>query len=97
MSRVEEIINMVDKPGEPKKFRFRPLKYIMAAALKSKIEALAEQLGTVSITIASQPGQPAPQSARGGRPVPRPPTQPLLQLRLKLSIWMSMKEQIGCL
>jgi general secretion pathway protein D len=76
MSRVEEIINMVDKPGEPKKFRFRPLKYIMAAALKSKIEALAEQLGTVSITIASQPGQPTPQP-QVRRPVPRPPTQPM--------------------
>jgi type II secretory pathway component GspD/PulD (secretin) len=75
MSRVEEIINMVDKPGEPKKFRFRPLKYIMAAALKSKIEALAEQLGTVSITIASQPGQPAAQPQLR-RPVPRPPPTP---------------------
>lgn len=75
MSRIEEIINLVDKPGEPKKFRFRPLKYIMAATLKSKIEALTQQLGTVSVTIASQPGQPAPQP-QVRRPVPRPPTQP---------------------
>jgi len=56
MARVEELLEMVDQPGEPKEFRFRQLKYTMAATLAPKIKTLAEQLGTVSVTI----GAPSP-------------------------------------
>ncbi len=55
MARVEELLEMVDQPGEPKQFRFRQLKYTMATTLAPKIKTLAEQLGTVSITVAAQP------------------------------------------
>jgi len=51
MSRIEQLLALVDKPGEEKKFRSRPLKYTMAKTLASKVKALAEQLGTVSIAI----------------------------------------------
>lgn len=55
MARIEELLRMIDKPGRPKHFRFRQLRYTMAKALVSKIKTLAEQMGAVSITIAAQP------------------------------------------
>jgi len=51
MARIEKLLEMFDKPGEPKQFRFRQLKYTMANTLASKIKILAEELGTISITI----------------------------------------------
>ena len=72
MARVEELLEMVDQPGAPKQFRFRQLKYTMAATLAPKIKNLAEQLGTLSVTIASaSPAQPAARRIRG-RPEPTP-------------------------
>ena len=59
MPRIEALLDLVDKPGEPKKFRFRQLQYTMAETLSPKIQALAEHLGTISITIAKGP-QAAP-------------------------------------
>jgi len=64
MPRVEALLAMVDKPGEPRKFRFRQLRYTMAKTLAPKLQILAEQLGTVSITIAEQPTEQVPQIAR---------------------------------
>ena len=66
MPRIEALLNMVDKPGEPKRFRFRQLQYTMAQTLAPKIETLAEKLGTISITIVAT--SPAPY-----RPSPRKP------------------------
>ena len=67
MSRVEELLEMIDKPGEPKKFRFRQLKYTMATALAPKLEKLVEQLGEISITIAEPTeGAQAPVQRRPG-------------------------------
>jgi len=64
MPRVEELLEMIDKPGEPKKFRFRQLRYTMAQTLAEKVKTLAEQLGTISISIpemASEEYAPSPQ------------------------------------
>jgi type II secretory pathway component GspD/PulD (secretin) len=73
MARVEELLEMVDQPGAPRQFRVRELKYTMAATLAPKIKTLAEQLGTVSITIAApSAAQPAARPGRG-RPAPRTP------------------------
>jgi len=52
MPRIQMLLDIVDKPGEPKKFRFRPLRYTMAQNLAPKLQMLAEQLGTISITVA---------------------------------------------
>ena len=76
MGRVEDLINMVDKPGSPKQIRFRQLKFTMATTLRDKIKTLADQLGTVSITVARGA---APQQGRGiqlrpGMPPAPPPT-----------------------
>ena len=67
MPRVERLLKMIDVPGRPKTFKFRPLKYTMATALAPKIKALAEQLGTVSITVgqmSSPSGAPTSVSGR---------------------------------
>jgi len=54
MGRVEELLEVIDKPGEPKHFRFRQLKYTMARTLAPKVKTLVEQLGTISVTIAQR-------------------------------------------
>ena len=90
MARIEELLAMIDKPGAPKRFRFRQLKYTMAKTLAPKVKTLAEQLGTVSITVAATPtavppgmppGRPSPIS-----PITRPgtPTTPVAQAAVYL-------------
>ena len=64
MPRVEAILEMVDKPGEPKRFSFRQLQYTMARTLAPKLQTLAEQLGTISITIAAEPEVQVPTVTR---------------------------------
>ncbi len=81
MGRIEELLQVIDKPGEPKQFRFRQLKYTMAKTLAPKVKTLVEELGTISVTIA----QPPPPSRRGRRapakPAPKPqPTKPTVYL-----------------
>lgn len=80
MQRIEDLLNLVDVPGPPKDFELRVLKYTLADSLVTKIKALAEQLGTVEITIGTSsaetggPGRPT----RIIRPMPQPgvPGQP---------------------
>jgi general secretion pathway protein D len=83
MNRVEDLLGIIDKPGELKQFRYRQLRYTMAANLVSQVEALAEQLGTLSIAVAAKEEQPAaPTPVRGRRvpvrraPQPTPAPQP---------------------
>jgi type II secretory pathway component GspD/PulD (secretin) len=68
MPRVERLLKMIDVPGRPKTFKFRPLKYTMATALAPKIKALAEQLGTVSITVGQMSSPSAAPSVSGRMP-----------------------------
>lgn len=66
MPRVAELLNMVDVDGEPKKFAFRELKHTTASSLTTKVQTLAQQLGTVSISIAAEAAAtPAAPTARG--------------------------------
>ena len=51
MRRIQSLLDIIDEPGEVKKFRFRQLRYTMAETLAPKLQVLAEQLGTVSITV----------------------------------------------
>ncbi|RKY21232.1 MAG: hypothetical protein DRP62_08125, partial [Planctomycetota bacterium] len=74
MPRIEQLLRMIDKPGEPKQFKFRQLKYTMATKLAPQIKTLAEQLGTVSVSVAAAPAPPAPRHGR--RPAPRPAPSP---------------------
>jgi general secretion pathway protein D len=64
MHRIEQLLSLVDVPGPLKEFRFRQLKYTMAATLKDKIKTLADQLGTVSITVGATAAPPTEPSQR---------------------------------
>ncbi len=76
MERIESLINMIDKPGEQKQFRSRELQFTTAKTLAAKVKTLAEQLGTVSITI-SVPTPTTPTAPTiPGRRTPTPPTRP---------------------
>jgi type II secretory pathway component GspD/PulD (secretin) len=67
---------MIDKPGEQKKFRSRELEFTTAKTLSAKVKTLAEQLGTVSITI-SVPAPTTPtRPTTPGRRTPTPPRTP---------------------
>lgn len=72
MNRVEQLLEVIDKPGNPKQFKFRQLKYTMASVLAPKIKTLVEQLGDMSIAIGVTPAATTPQQPR--RPPVRPPT-----------------------
>ncbi len=66
MERIDQLLEMVDKPGKPKQFRYRVLTYTMAETLAPKIKSLAEQLGTISVSIAQAPaGISRTSKARG--------------------------------
>jgi type II secretory pathway component GspD/PulD (secretin) len=65
MPRIQALLDIIDKPGEKKRFRFRQLRYTMAEVLAPKIQTLAEQLGTVSITVTqTSPTTTAPTTSR---------------------------------
>lgn len=78
MARIDTLLNIVDKPGEPKKFRFRQLRYTMSQTLAPKVQTLAEQLGTISITIGETTETTTPTVS------PKRPTETDAQYRLRL-------------
>jgi type II secretory pathway component GspD/PulD (secretin) len=67
MARIKELLEMIDEPGEPKQFKSRELEYTMANVLVPKVKTLADQLGTVSITIGASTATKAPPTS-----APRP-------------------------
>lgn len=69
MSRVERLVEMIDRPGAPMECRFRRLQYVTASSLITKVRAVAEEFG--GIAVATAPGTPAPPSQPA-----RPPTAP---------------------
>ena len=67
MARIEELLEMIDQPGAPKQFRFRPLRYTMAKTLAPKIKTLVEQLEEeISITVSAEAAAPQPVKQRPG-------------------------------
>jgi type II secretory pathway component GspD/PulD (secretin) len=79
MPRIQTLLDLVDKPGEPKKFRFRPLRYTMSQTLAPKLQMLAEQLGTISITVAE-----TAETAAAATPSPRRPGETDAQYQARL-------------
>jgi len=63
MARIVQLLEMVDRPGAPRRFRSRQLRYTMAKALADKVKALAEQLENVTVTIGT-PDMPAAVAAQ---------------------------------
>jgi len=89
LARIERLLQMIDRPGRPKKVRFRQLEYITANMLAEKIKAIANELQIAGVKIAlasqktvglsaSQPPFPLEPGPTGSvKPLPanvRPPT-----------------------
>lgn len=52
MERIGRLLEMVDRPGRLKEFRFRQLKYTMAGTMAGKVETLVTQLQAIPVKIA---------------------------------------------
>jgi len=65
MARIAQLVSMVDKPGRPKEFRFRRLKYTEARLIAQKVLALADELQDIPITVA--PAATAEAASRSSR------------------------------
>lgn len=66
MDRIERLLDVVDRPGRPKEFRFRQLRYTLARALTNKVQQLASRLRDVSVIADG----PVPGPNRDDRPRP---------------------------
>ncbi len=66
IDRIERLLRVVDRPGRPKEFRFRQLKYTTAKSLADKVKELAGKLKDVSVTITARQAT----SERTDRPRP---------------------------
>ena len=75
MDRIRRLLEMADRPGRPREFRFRQLKYAMARTLANKVELLASQLQTIPVKIAPlAPKRPAAMQEVHVSSPPPPPT-----------------------
>lgn len=59
MPRIERLLSIVDRPGKPKEFRFRQLRYTMAKALANRVDAIVTELETSPVRIAPLDNQPS--------------------------------------
>jgi general secretion pathway protein D len=93
MNRIEQLLEVVDKPGKPKQFKFRQLHFTMAKVMAPKIKGLIDQLGDISAVVATTvtPPQPTPRGRR--LPVRPPVTQPATPSSAKTSIYLDADER----
>lgn len=67
MARIEQLVDMADRPGKPREFRFRQLTYTMAATVSRKLSALATELEGISINSGmANPGAPSQRNPQPG-------------------------------
>jgi len=86
MGRIERLLNMIDNPGRPKKFRFRRLKYTTADMLAGRLGTLAYELQSVPVTIApAQETELGPSQVRSVSPASFQPQTSKTSARLQLS------------
>ncbi|MEN6336840.1 MAG: secretin N-terminal domain-containing protein, partial [Phycisphaerales bacterium] len=72
MARVEQLVEMVDRPGKPREFRFRQLQHAAAGTITRKILALAGELEGIAISVGSTaPDAQAPRNAQPAAPAAR--------------------------
>lgn len=75
MDRIEQLLDLVDKPGKARKFRVRQLKYVMATKLIGKLGELAKELLDIPVAIIPVRGT-SPQQTAG---LPFQPPAPAAQ------------------
>jgi general secretion pathway protein D len=96
MQRIEDLLSIVDVPGPPREFKLRILNYTLAETLVPKIQALAEQLGTVSITIGATtpaPTTPAARAVRARTPAPQPQQPPTAETGKKTGVYIDLDKR----
>lgn len=76
MSRIEEVLKLVDVKGKTRKYHSRKLEYLTPSEMAAKVQAIAEQMGTLSITVSqtvtTAPAAPTPATPTPGRAAPTP-------------------------
>jgi type II secretory pathway component GspD/PulD (secretin) len=80
MSRIEQLVEMIDRPGRMKECRLRHLYYVAATPLIAKVRTVLQQLRGIEVatvvTTAQPTATPAPQPvtfpARPAEPVSKP-------------------------
>ncbi|OXU13994.1 secretin N-terminal domain-containing protein [Sedimentisphaera salicampi] len=68
MPRIQKMLSLVDVAGEKRVFEYRRLEYTLASSLVDKVEALAQNLGTVDVTVSSSSSsqrQPVRRDSKG--------------------------------
>lgn len=74
LSRIEQLVSMLDRPGRPRECRFRRLQYTAAPALADKVRTLTQELQGIPVTIASATGKSSSRQGKGsGSPRPGQP------------------------
>lgn len=68
MERIQEVLDLIDLPGKKKLFKYRTLEYLTPSELAPKLQVLAKELGTVSITVSA--------ATMAATPAQRTPTPP---------------------
>jgi len=91
MKRIGQLLELVDQPGEPRQFKFRQLKYTMASVLAPKIASLANQLGTLEVTIGEKEQPKRTPPARRGRPPAKQSSRP--SAKEKLGVYLDFDER----
>jgi type II secretory pathway component GspD/PulD (secretin) len=68
MSRIEGLLKMIDVRGKPRKFHSRQLQHTVVTEILSKVQTLAEQLGTVAVSISVSKTSTAAAAKAGAKP-----------------------------
>lgn len=65
MSRIEQMVDMLDRPGRARECRFRRLQYTAARALVDKIRTLGQELRGIPVAAVSAAGKSSPAEGKG--------------------------------
>jgi len=66
MARIEQLVNMLDRPGKARECRFRRLQYTAAPSLAEKVRTLAQEIQNIPVMMVSAKGK---ESTGPGQPV----------------------------
>jgi len=84
MSRIEQLVEMIDRPGRMKECRLRHLYYVAATPLIAKVRAVLQQLRGIEVatvvTTAQPTSTPAPQPATFPARPAEPASKPTVYL-----------------
>lgn len=98
MSRIEHLVDMIDRPGTPKECRFRRLQYTVAPVLADKVRTLAQEFQGVSVATALSVGKSLSKGTGGSRaPIPGQPVYLDADERTNRIVMIGHEEQLSFL